>query len=255
MPAAFLGHGSPMNALEHNRYTASWAHFGATQPRPRAVVCLSAHWFRPGTAVTAMQQPPVIHDFGGFPPELFAYDYPAPGSPAVAREVAEVLDPTAVEVDETTWGLDHGTWSVLTHVYPEADVPVVQISLDATASWRDHYDLGVRLAPLREQGLLVVGSGNVVHNLSRLDMGLLESGASWARAFNETAIKVMTQDPAGVLGLLDHPDFAAAVPTAEHFLPLVYLAGMAAAANQTPEVMVDGYAMGSLSMTSFLLAA
>jgi 4,5-DOPA dioxygenase extradiol len=251
MPAAFFGHGSPMSALETNRYTDVWQAFGAQVPRPRAILAISAHWFINATAVTAMARPKTIHDFYGFPDELFAVQYPAPGDPALAEEVAEVVAPTWVGLDHDSWGLDHGTWSLLVHAFPEADVPVVQLSIDAQKSVGDHLELGARLAPLRERGVLVLASGNVVHNLGRIDWGHPDAGFDWAQRFDEAAREVLQSEPGDIGRLVEHPDFALAAPTPEHFLPLVYLAGLAAAAGSRAEVLVDGCAMGSLSMTSY----
>jgi 4,5-DOPA dioxygenase extradiol len=251
MPAVFLGHGSPMNTLEHNGYTELWADIGAAVPRPRAVLAVSAHWYVNVRAVTAMARPPVIHDFYGFPDELFAFDYPAPGSPELAEEVTEVVRPTWVGLDRDSWGLDHGTWSVLAHVFPDADIPVVQLSIDASMTLEQHIDLGRRLAPLRERGILVVASGNVVHNLRALDPRLAEDGTDWAHRFDEAARAIMTSDPSALPRLLDHADVRAAVPTPEHFLPLAYLAGLADAAGAGADVLVGGYQLGSLSMTAY----
>lgn len=253
MPAAFLGHGTPMNALEHNRYTESWRTFGESMPRPRAILAISAHWYINATAVTAMAAPKTIHDFYGFPDALFSVQYPAPGDPALAAEIVELVKPTWVGLDQDSWGLDHGTWSVLAHAFPDADIPVVQLAINAEKPLAYHVDLGAQLAPLREQGVLIVGSGNVVHNLGRLDWNQPEAGFDWAHSFDEEARRVMATDPAAILDLQHHDAFRLAVPTADHFVPLLYLAGLAAAAGQGCDELIGGYAMGSLSMTSWTL--
>lgn len=251
MPAAFFGHGSPMNALETNRYTEAWRAFAARIPRPRAILAISAHWYIGATAVTAMAKPQTIHDFRGFPPALFALDYPALGALDLAQEVAALLSPVPVALDVQDWGLDHGTWSVLVHAYPGADIPVVQLALDATRPFSFHFELGRTLSPLRERGVLILGSGNVVHNLARVDRAKPDAGFDWAARFDEAAQSVMTRAPAEAPWLEDHPDFALSAPTPEHFIPLLYLAGLADASLETADVLVDGYAMGSLSMTAY----
>jgi len=253
MPAAFFGHGTPMNALDHNRYTESWRAFGAEIPRPRAILAVSAHWYINASAVTAMVQPKTIHDFYGFPEELFAMQYPAPGDPQLAEEIADLVQPTWVGADLDSWGIDHGTWSALVHVFPEADIPVVQLSVNATESFDYHVELGARLAPLRANGVLIVGSGNIVHNLRAIDPSRPDAAFDWAQRFDDAAAEIMTTAPAGITRLQDHPDFARAVPTPDHFIPLLYIAGLASAAGETADVLVDGYALGSLSMTSYTL--
>lgn len=251
MPAVFIGHGSPMNTLERNRYTQAWEAFGRTSPRPRAILAISAHWYINATAVTAMASPRTIHDFFGFPDELFAMEYPAPGSPELAAEVAELVKPAWVGLDADSWGLDHGTWSVLAHLYPEADVPVVQLSVDATKPAGYHVALGAALEPLRQHGVLIVASGNIVHNLGRLHWDRPDTGFDWAQDFDDAARAILTERPGDITELGGHRHHALAAPTPDHLLPAYYLAGVAAAAGQPAEAFAEGCTMGSLSMTSY----
>lgn len=251
MPAVFLGHGSPMNALERNCYTDAWRAFGTAVPRPRAILMVSAHWYVNATAVTAMARPRTIHDFFGFPQPLFEVEYPAPGLPELAEEVADAVQPDYVGADHDSWGLDHGTWSVLVHAFPQADIPVVQLSINSLKSPEYHFALGAKLAALRDRGVLLMASGNEVHNLRLIDWTQQDAGFDWARGFAERARAVMTQRPGDAAALPLDPDFLRSHPTPEHFLPLMYLAGFAAATNQRANVLVDGYAYGSLSMASY----
>jgi 4,5-DOPA dioxygenase extradiol len=255
MPAAFIGHGNPMNALVTNRYTAAWRAFGTAVPRPRAILVVSAHWYINATAVTSMTRPRTIHDFYGFPDELFAVDYPAPGLPELYDEVADIAEPTWVGADVDSWGIDHGTWSVLVHAFPDASIPVVQLSINAYKPFDYHLELGAKLAALRRRGVLVVASGNVVHNLAGLDWQRPDEGFDWAQRFDDDARQRMLTSPADFPALDAHRDFSHAVPTPDHFIPALYLAGLAAADGATgaTDVLVDGYAYGSLSMTAYVL--
>lgn len=250
-PALFVGHGNPMNALEHNRFTEAWRAAGQAMGRPRAVLVVSAHWYVNTTAVTAMELPRTIHDFYGFPEELFAVQYPAPGLPELASEVADAVAPDWVGADTDSWGLDHGTWSVLVHMFPDADVPVVQLSIDATKPLEHHLELGARLDRLRRDGVALIGSGNVVHHLGMVDWGRPEGGYDWAHRFDDEARMLMTHDPGAAPRLAEHADYALAAPTPDHFLPLMYVAGAAAASDTTASTIVDGCVMGSLSMISY----
>jgi 4,5-DOPA dioxygenase extradiol len=253
MPAAFIGHGSPMNTLEVNGFTRAWRAVGEALPRPRAILSVSAHWLIHGTAVTAMARPRVIHDFYGFPPQLFAFDYPAPGSPDVAKDIVEILQPSYVGLDEDSWGLDHGPWSVLAHMFPSADVPVLQLSIHADAPLAYHIELGAKLSVLRERGVFILGSGNAVHNLRLIDWSRGDSGFDWADRFDAHVREVMTTAPGDLPLVQRHPDYARAVPTPEHFLPLAYLAGLCQAAGQRAVPFAEGRTLGSLGMTSYLL--
>ena len=251
IPSLFIGHGSPMNTLESNPYTLAWRKLGRALPRPRGILVVSAHWFIGATAVTAMPRPRTIHDFYGFPDELFEFEYPAPGLPELAAEVVDLAKPIWIGLDRDQWGLDHGTWSVLAHLYPEADVPVVQLSLNALKPMEYHVELGARLAALRDRGVLILASGNVVHNLRRVDWRNRESGEDWAYRFDDAAASLMGEKPGDIGELQNHPDYALAVPTPDHFLPLLYVAGIAAASGARALPLVRGCTLGSVSMTCY----
>ncbi|MFH5211283.1 4,5-DOPA dioxygenase extradiol [Antrihabitans spumae] len=251
MPAAFIGHGNPMNALERNKYTRAWRSFGESIPRPRAILVVSAHWYTNATAVTAMPKPRTIHDFYGFPQPLFDVEYPAPGLPELATEVADLVSPTWVGRDLDSWGIDHGTWSVLVHAFPDASIPVVQLSLNAFKDFDHHLELGRKLSALRDSGVLIVGSGNVVHNLRAVDFAKPEAGFDWAYRFDDAAREVLQANPTEVAALDSHADFRNAVPTPDHFLPLLYIAGLAD--TEPLDLLVDGHAAGSISMASYTL--
>ena len=244
-----------MNTLERNGFTDAWRDLGRRLPRPRAILVVSAHWYFGATALTAMPRPRTIHDFYGFPDELFAFDYPAPGAPDVAEEVAEVVKPAWVGLDRDQWGLDHGTWSVLAHLYPQADVPVVQLSINALRPLDYHLDLGARLAPLRNRGIMILGSGNVVHNLRRVQWDRPDAAFDWAERFDDAAVAQLADDPGAILKLAEHPDYALAVPTPDHFIPLLYVAALAAADEGMATPWLRGHALGSISMTCWRAGA
>ena len=255
MPAIFFGHGNPMNALESNAYTEGWRRIGAGLPRPKAVLAVSAHWYLPGTLVTAMPRPRTIHDFGGFPRPLHEFRYDAPGSPELATRIQTLLAPLPVGLDHE-WGLDHGTWSVLTHVFPEADIPVVQLSMDETQPAAFHYALGQRLAPLREEGVLVIGSGNLVHNLHAYAWGRRPAEPfDWALRFEERARQLIRDGDH--VPLVEYEglgrDAVLSAPTPDHFLPLLYVLG-ARHASDVAGFPVEGIDGGSVSMLAVALA-
>jgi 4,5-DOPA dioxygenase extradiol len=249
MPAIFFGHGSPMNTVQQNRYTEAWTLLGALAGKPKAILAISAHWFTRGTAVTAMERPKTIHDFYGFPQALFDVQYPAPGDPKLAARVRELLAPVDVALDQS-WGLDHGTWSVLKHAFPAADVPVVQLAIDGTKPASFHHALGAHLAPLRDEGVLIVGSGNVVHNLRTIGWA---GGPpyDWAVRFNDyvrAAIDARQYDR-----LIDYEkagaDARLAVPTPDHYFPLLYVLG-AQRDDEAAHVAIDGLEVKSIGMLS-----
>jgi 4,5-DOPA dioxygenase extradiol len=249
LPAIFFGHGNPMNAVLQNEYTEAWRRIGDEAPRPKAVLSISAHWFVPETGVTVTTAPRTIHDFGGFPRELYQVQYPAPGDPELARRVQKLLAPLPVRLDET-WGLDHGTWSVLRHVYPKADVPVVQLSIDEREPAAFHFDLGRKLAPLREEGVLIVGSGNLVHNLHTYAWGgHLPDPYDWAVRFEQDARAMMTAGE--YRPLIEYEklgsDAMLSVPTPDHYLPLLYVIATRQA-GEGVTFPVEGVDGGSISM-------
>jgi len=250
MPAIFFGHGNPMNAISENPYAKKWNAIGRGLPKPKAVLAISAHWYVEQTAVTAASAPRTIHDFGGFPRELYEVQYPAPGDPALAARVRDLLAPdVTVEMDDR-WGFDHGTWSVLMHVFPKADVPIVQLSIDETQPPQFHYEIGKRLASLREEGVLVIGSGNVVHNLHTFAWGSHPAAPfDWAQRFEQRVRDLLlARDDAP---LVDYEslgrDALLSVPTPDHYLPLLYVLGMR---EDTDGVTfpVEGLDGGSISM-------
>jgi 4,5-DOPA dioxygenase extradiol len=254
MPTVFFGHGSPMNTLEDHPWTRLWATIGRQMPKPRAIVSVSAHWLTRGSAVTAMKKPQTIHDFGGFPKALFEVQYPAPGDPQLAEQICEMLAPEIEVRPVQEWGLDHGTWSVLVHAFPAADVPVVQLSIDGTRAARWHFELGRRLAALREQGVLLMGSGNIVHNLQRIVWSEQAAPLAWAERFDGTIREAITRDDPDTV--IDWhrlgEDAQLAVPHPDHFLPLLYVLG-ARSPGETATLHTPTVVMGSLTMTSVVV--
>jgi 4,5-DOPA dioxygenase extradiol len=249
MPAIFFGHGNPMNALLSNAYTDGWAAIGSSIPRPVAVLSISAHWYLPGTAVTASPTPRTIHDFGGFPRDLYHVQYPAPGNPALANRVRDLIAPIRVELD-TRWGLDHGTWSVLCHVFPQADIPVIQLSIDETQPPDFHYQIAKRLAPLRDEGVLIIGSGNLVHNLHTYAWGDQQVGPfDWAVRFENQAREFLVSGDHAPLIAYEElgRDALLSIPTPEHYLPLLYVLAVRKP-GEPVTFPVEGVDGGSVSM-------
>ncbi len=251
MPAFFLGHGNPMNALATNAYTQAWNNIGAGIPRPKAILAISAHWYVPYLAVTGMKEPRTIHDFGGFPRELFEFTYPAPGDPALAMRIRELLEPLDAGID-SQWGLDHGAWSVLCHLFPQADIPIVQLSIDETQPPQFHFQAGKSLAPLRDENILVIGSGNIVHNLHAYAWGRHPAEPfDWAVRFDSRVRELLAAND--MAPLVDYEslgrDALLSAPTPDHYLPLLYIAGMRAGDDPVsfPVAGMDG---GSISMLS-----
>ena len=257
MPVVFFGHGSPTIARETSAVTRTWREMALALPRPKAILCISAHWLTRGTAVTAMARPRTIHDFGaGLGQDLFTLQYPAPGAPELAARVRDLLAPVPVALDQGQWGLDHGTWSVLLKAYPEADVPVVQLSMDATKPPEWHYAQGRQLQPLREEGVLIVGTGNTVHNLSTMDWpGRYEAPHAWAARFSDHVRDAMLADrPEDLVGYAGQGrDAELAQPSPDHYWPLLYVAGARRPGDRV-SVPVDHIEHRSIGMTSFVLS-
>jgi Uncharacterized conserved protein len=256
MPVLFLGHGSPMNAIEENEFVTKWRSLGETLPKPNAILCVSAHWVTKGTHVTAMDKPKTIHDFGGFPQKLFDVQYPAPGNPELAKETKSIIKTTTVGLDNE-WGLDHGCWSVLKHIYPNADVPIIQMSLDYYQTPQYHYELAKELSLLRRKGVLILGSGNLVHNLRMVDWDRLNDtdyGYDWAIEANEKIKKYIIEND--FKSLIDYKSqgnaFKLAIPTPEHYLPMLYALALKEK-NEKVSFFNDKTVAGSLSMTSLLI--
>lgn len=254
-PAVFLGHGSPMYAIEPNHHTKAWEDLGKSLPKPKAILSISAHWLTRGVAVTAMDKPQTIHDFGGFPQALFDQQYPAPGSRELANRVAELLAPkTKVHLDEQDWGLDHGTWSVLKYLYPNADIPVVQMSLDASLSDQGHFELAKLLNPLRDEGILILTSGNVVHNLRAVNWSNDAPAHKWATEFNDFFRKNLFEKNLPALIHWKEAGIAAqqSIPSPDHYWPILYTLGLIEDDDQI-QLVTDGIDLGSISMLGFTI--
>ncbi len=250
MPVFFIGHGSPMNGIEDNEFSRSWSHLGKSLTPPSAVLCISAHWLTDGTFVTAMEQPRTIHDFYGFPQALFNVQYPAPGNPTLAKETADMVKKTHVGLDHE-WGLDHGTWSVVRQMFPDARIPVLQLSIDYAKPANYHFELARELSALRQKGVLIIGSGNMVHNLRMLNWRDPDGGFDWAIEMKETFKKAIESN--SFEKLLDYPSLGAAaklaIPTPDHYYPLIYSLGLKEK-DEPISFFNDKLAMGSVSMTS-----
>jgi len=250
MPVLFVGHGSPMNAIEANEFSREWMEVGKQLPKPRAIICISAHWETRGTYVTAMEHPKTIHDFGGFPQELFDVQYPAPGSPETAQQAKETVNSALVGLDNA-WGLDHGCWSVAKNMFPKADIPIIQLSLDYTKNAQWHYDLAKELAVLRDKGILILGSGNMVHNLRLINWNDFYAKMDWAEQANEEFKKfIENNDTKSLIGYERlGKEAALAIPTPEHYLPMLYALSMKD--EKEPLNFFNDKTMGPISMTSF----
>lgn len=255
MPALFVGHGSPMNGIEDNEFSRRWTKMATEIPIPAAVIVISAHWFTRGTKTTAVDHPPTIHDFGGFPRELFEVQYPAPGDPALARETTELIRSTPV-LPAHDWGLDHGTWTIVRHMYPKADIPVLQLSIDYTKDAKTHYEIGRELESLRSKGVLIIGSGNMVHNLRMMSWQMIHGGGfDWANEMNDKFKALITDNDHGAL--IDYeqlgPEAKLAIPTPEHYLPLIYTLALKGT-KEGVSFFNDKAVGGSITMTSLKVA-
>ncbi len=252
MPVLFIGHGSPMNAIEHNAYTKSWREIAARIPKPKAILCISAHWTTSATAVTVMERPRTIYDFYGFPKKLYATSYEAPGSRTLAEKIQSLVKSIPVALD-TSWGLDHGTWSVLRQMYPKADIPTVQLSINIHLPFAEHATIGREIRKLRDEGVLIIGSGNLVHNLGM--MAPEHHAYPWAEEF-DTFVKdaLVKNDTESLIHFTKHPFAAMAHPTPEHFIPLLYVLG-AKEKNEKPVFSNEGIAFGSVSMRAVVFGA
>lgn len=250
MPLLFVGHGSPMNGIEENEFSGGWKRLGKDIPVPTAVLVVSAHWYTRGTKITAMNAPRTIHDFGGFPRALFEVQYPAPGSPALANETASLVKKAQVGLDHE-WGLDHGTWTVVRHMYPKANIPVLQLSIDYTQPPRYHYELAKELAALRKKGVLIIGSGNMVHNLGILNWQYTERGYDWAIEMNTKFKKLIVENDHAPLINYEKLGQAAllSIPSPDHYLPLLYILGLKEE-KEPVSFFNDKTVLGSISMTS-----
>ena len=250
MPVLFVGHGSPMNGIEDNDFSRRWSQIGTELPVPNAILCISAHWFTRGTFITAMERPQTIHDFYGFPQELFDVHYPAPGDPILAKETSSLIKTTPVGLDHE-WGLDHGCWTVVQRMYPDANIPVLQLSIDGTKLPEWHYDLAKEISSLRSKGILIIGSGNIIHNLRMIDWNNPDSGFDWANEMNENIKRLIIHEEHKKI--LNYPELGPAamlsIPTPEHYLPLLYVLGLKEK-NENISLFNDRLLMGSVSMTS-----
>ncbi|GGZ91965.1 4,5-DOPA dioxygenase extradiol [Ignatzschineria ureiclastica] len=251
MPLLFIGHGSPMNAMSDNQFTQTWRTLGENLPKPKAILSISAHWETDGSRVTAMPTPPTIHDFYHFPQALYQMEYPAPGAPLLAEQIQSMVN--SIQLDHI-WGLDHGTWSVLCHLYPQADIPVLQLSLNTNLSAMGHFELSQTLQSLRQKGVLIIGSGNIVHNLRRIDFHNEDGGYDWAEEAREIINRqVLARDNIALQEFRDGNEaLQLAIPTDEHFLPLLYIMGLQSSKDETL-IFNDQTVMGSLAMTGYLM--